>query len=186
MEDLRHLRLGDLVLDAPRPEDVSGLHAIYSDPRVWLHFPSLRHTELRDTEAMVAAWMGSWDADGLGPWIVRAAGGGGAILGNCGCALRGGGSFWNLGYRFSPDAQGRGLATRVAVRAVAAAQDLRPDVPVVAYLLEDNLASRRVAEKIGLELRHRGPDAGNPDPSAVRLVYADRPLDPEQLAAAMR
>jgi hypothetical protein len=28
----------------------------------------------------------------------------------------------------------------------------------------------------------RGPDAGNPDPTAVRLVYADRPVDDELLA----
>jgi hypothetical protein len=27
----------------------------------------------------------------------------------------------------------------------------------------------------------RGPDAGNPDPAAVRLVYADRPLPGELL-----
>lgn len=33
----------------------------------------------------------------------------------------------------------------------------------------------------GLELVWRGPDAGNPHPDAVRLVYADRPLDDELL-----
>jgi RimJ/RimL family protein N-acetyltransferase len=49
----------------------------------------------------------------------------------------------------------------------------------VAYLLENNRASAAVAEKLGLTLRHRGPDAGNPDPSAIRVVYADRPLPPE-------
>jgi hypothetical protein len=27
----------------------------------------------------------------------------------------------------------------------------------------------------------RGPDVGNPDPDAVRLVYADRPLSGELL-----
>ena len=37
------------------------------------------------------------------------------------------------------------------------------------------------AEKAGLTLVWRGPDAGNPDPDAVRLVYADRRVDGELL-----
>jgi hypothetical protein len=32
-----------------------------------------------------------------------------------------------------------------------------------------------------LSLVWRGPDAGNPDPDAVRLVYADRPIGQELL-----
>jgi hypothetical protein len=35
-------------------------------------------------------------------------------------------------------------------------------------------------------LVHRGPDAGKPDPSAVRLVFADRALTAAQLAAVLR
>jgi RimJ/RimL family protein N-acetyltransferase len=58
--------------------------------------------------------------------------------------------------------------------ALVAAHDLAPDRPVLAYLLEHNLASRRTAEKLGMGLVWRGPDAGNPDPDAVRLVFGDR------------
>jgi RimJ/RimL family protein N-acetyltransferase len=57
---------------------------------------------------------------------------------------------------------------------------------VIAYLVEHNRGSARVAEKLGLELVHRAPDVGNPDPAVMRLVYADRPLTSEQLAAALR
>jgi hypothetical protein len=53
---------------------------------------------------------------------------------------------------------------------------------VIAYLLEHNAESRGRAEKAGLSLVWRGPDAGNPDPDAVRLVYADRPLTDDVLA----
>jgi hypothetical protein len=49
-------------------------------------------------------------------------------------------------------------------------------------LLEHNRASKAVAEKAGLQLVWRGPDAGNPDPSATRMVYADRDLMPDVLA----
>lgn len=88
-------------------------------------------------------------------------------------------AFWNLGYRYAPEAQGRGFATELA-------RERRPELPVVAYLLENNPASAAVARKLGLTLRHRGPDAGNPDPSAQRLVFADRALSESELAATMR
>lgn len=60
---------------------------------------------------------------------------------------------------------------------------MRADLPVTAYLLEHNVGSRRAAERAGLTLVWRGPDAGNPDPAAVRLVYADRDLDPATVQA---
>jgi hypothetical protein len=53
---------------------------------------------------------------------------------------------------------------------------------VIAYLVEHNERSRGRAERSGLSLVWRGPDAGNPDPAAVRLIYADRPLDDALLA----
>ena len=72
-----------------------------------------------------------------------------------------------------------------ATEAARPAPEAVPAVPVVAYLLEHNHASRRVVDKLGLTLQHRGPDAGNPDPAAVRLVYADRELAADQLAGVM-
>lgn len=107
---------------------------------------------------------------------------GDAVLAHAGCSPRDG--WWNLGYRFAADTHGQGLATEAPRPALAAAVQVR-DVPVVAYLLEHNHASRRVADKLGLTLQHRGPDAGNPDPAAVRLVYADRQLTLEHRAATL-
>lgn len=182
--DRRHLTTARLRLDAPTPSDVDELHAIYTDPRVWEHFPSLRFTDADQTRAMLQAWGEAWESDGLGPWIVRNAAGG-AILGHGGCQLRRD-TFWNLGYRFAPEAQGSGFASEVAACALAAAQEARPDVPVIAYLLEHNPASRRVAEKTGLTLRHRAWDKGNPDPEAMRLVFADRELNATELDAALQ
>ena len=93
---------------------------------------------------------------------------------------------WNLGYRLSGDHHGRGYGTELARAARAAAAEVAPERPVIAYLVEHNRASAAVAEKAGLTLVHRAPDAGNPDPSVMRLVYADRALTPAQLATALR
>lgn len=128
--------------------------------------------------------MVAWDRDGLGTWVIRDRTSG-AIVGYGGCSIPRE-RFWNLGYRFAVAAQGQGLATELALEAVKIAREHRVDLPVVAYLLEHNVASARVAEKVGLSLVHRGPDVGNPDPNAVRLVYADRQLSAEELASVMQ
>jgi RimJ/RimL family protein N-acetyltransferase len=178
-----HVDTDRLTLTHPVTTDVAALHKICSDRRVWTHFPSLRHTDLAQTAAMVERWQRSWAADGLGTWVVRRPGDP-AVLGYGGCTVLGG-AVWNLGYRFAPEAQGKGLATEVAQEALTQARATRPELPVIAYLLEHNTASRRTAERVGLVLRHRAPDAGNPDPRAVRLVLADRPLDDAQLAVTL-
>ncbi|WP_199522443.1 hypothetical protein [Geodermatophilus marinus] len=76
---------------------------------------------------------------------------------------------------------GGGDLGHVRTAALHAARAVDPDRPVVACLLEHNARSRGRAERAGLTPVWRGPDAGNPDPGAVRLVYADRPLDAETL-----
>lgn len=171
-----------LDLSQPTRDDASGLHAILSDPRVWEHYPSLRNTELAQTVATLERWMGNWADDGIGTWIAREHGSD-TIVGYGGLTLLGGVA-WNLGYRFAPEVQGRGLATELGRRALERAAGLDGDRPVIAYLLENNSASGVVAQKLRLRLVDRGPDAGNPDPSAVRLVFANRSLTPVELAAA--
>ncbi len=132
--------------------------------------------------------MDHWVRDGLGYWTARlrddllgTALRAGDVVGTGGCALRVGTSWWNLYYRFTPAAWGTGLAAELVTAALDAAHAVDPDRPVIAYLLEHNAESRGRAERSGLTLVWRGPDAGNPDPDAVRLVYADRPIDPAVL-----
>jgi RimJ/RimL family protein N-acetyltransferase len=174
-------------IDLYRPslDDVGELHTILSDPAVWTHFPSLRHTSIEQTAAGVRRWVSGWDADGLGTWVARERGTAGPVIGYGGCSMLGS-QVWNLGYRFAVTAQSRGFATELSRRALERATETAPRIPVIAYLLEHNVASAAVARKLGFELVHRGPDAGNPDPSAVRLVFADRALTAAQLAAVLR
>lgn len=136
---------------------------------------------------MMQRWELSWTAVGLGVWTVRTRSDE-SIIGYGGCAILGTGAaaVWNLGYRLAADEHGKGYATELARAAIARARSTSPDVPVIAYLLESNTSSARVAEKVGFTLVHRAPDAGNPDPAAIRLVYADRALTPAQLQTALR
>ena len=189
-----------LRLSRPEPDDLDAMFAIYTDPRVWTHFPSLRPTEPKRIEAMLERWADGWRIHGLGSWIVRLHETG-EVIGNGGCTMvetegQSGADpdtgsddptrVWNLGYRLSADHHGHGYATEVSLAALVAAVQVAPDVPVTAYLVEHNRASAVVAEKAGLHLVHRAPDVGNPDPAVMRLVYADRALTPAQLQATLR
>ncbi|MBM7503671.1 GNAT family N-acetyltransferase [Agromyces aurantiacus] len=173
-------------LDLRRPSaaDLDDLHAVSSDPRLWLHYPAKRRVEPSETAEVIERWRREWEADGLSTWAVRVRGHD-RVIGYGGCGKLGGGVVWNLGYRLAADQHGHGYATELAAEAMRMARLVDPDAPIVAYLLEHNTASARVATKLGMALVHRGPDAGNPDPAAIRLVYADRPLAPDELAAAM-
>ncbi|NAZ82158.1 GNAT family N-acetyltransferase [Kineococcus sp. R8] len=187
--DLRHVTTPRLRLDAVTAADVDELHAVHADPRTWEHLPSGRHTRRSDTEQLVLRFVGDWSVHGLGYWAVRdladPAGAAAPVLGVGGCARRraddGRVLAWNVYYRLAPRAWGSGWAGELTTAARAAAGAVDPALPVVAYLLEHNHASRRTAERSGLQQVWRGPDAGNPDPAAVRLVYADRPLAPALL-----
>jgi RimJ/RimL family protein N-acetyltransferase len=175
-----HLAVRTDRLDLTRPErrDVEGLFELHADPRVWEHLPSGRHTERRRTRDAFDACRDGWEANGLDYWTVRRHDED-TVIGMGGCSQYTHG--WNLYYRFAPESWGNGYAQELVAAARAAANKVRPDLPVVAYLLERNDSSRRTAERAGLELVWRGPEAGSPDPDAIRLVYADRRLGPGAL-----
>jgi RimJ/RimL family protein N-acetyltransferase len=180
---VRHLLTARLRLDAVVPDDLDEHVALMSDADVWKHLPSGRHTSPEQTMAGIEHSVRHWATDGLGYWTARlredlpeAGLDAGAMAGTGGCAVRVGTSWWNLYYRLTPPAWGLGLAAELVTAAIDAAHAVAPERPVIAYLLEHNVESRGLAERAGLSLVWRGPDAGNPDPAAVRLVYADRPL----------
>lgn len=174
---------GRLNLSRPTPGDLEQLFTITSDPRVWTHYPSLRHTIPATTAESLERWIRDWHSDGLGPWVARLRGQA-QVIGYGGCSIVGE-TIVNLGYRFAADEHGQGYATELARAAVKQAKQVKPDLPIVACLLEHNVASARVAQKLGMRLIHRGADAGNPDTAAMRLVYADRALSREELAVVV-
>jgi RimJ/RimL family protein N-acetyltransferase len=187
VRDWRHVRTERLWLDEPADGDADALFAIHADPASWRHFPSGRVTDRRAGATMVGASRRRFERDGLAYWSVRDEEGG-PVVGRGGCMVPdealGGPGWWNLYYRFDQRVVGRGYAAEMGRSAIESANDVAPERPVLAYLLEHNVASRRTAERLGLTLIWRGPDDGNPDPGAVRLVYLDREPD-EVLVAAM-
>jgi RimJ/RimL family protein N-acetyltransferase len=176
-----------LLLGVPDVRHLHDLFSLYADPAVWADDPLSRHTELAQTAQMIDRWRAAWERDGLGIWVAlsREPATAGAFVGVGGCFVRSGVA-WNLGYRLRPGYWRRGLAQEVIAEAVRAAATIRAELSVTAYLLEGNDRSRRATERAGLRLVWRGPDAGNPDREAVRLLYADRELPASVLHELVR
>lgn len=173
-----------LVLTVPRRADRAELYELYADPQVWRDDPVSRHVTADQTEAMIGRWRVGWLRNGLGMWVARSAEPATErrLVGIGGCFIRQGVA-WNLGFRLSPPFWGHGYAQEIIRAAVGAARAVRADLPMTAYLLEGNVRSQRATERAGLRLVWRGPDAGNPDRQAVRLLYADQALEPAVVRA---
>jgi RimJ/RimL family protein N-acetyltransferase len=173
-----------LALTVPQRGDLGELFQLYADPQVWRNDPTSRHARQDQTETMVDRWRAGWERDGMGMWVARGAdpAGQGQLVGIGGCFVRYG-LAWNLGFRLAPAFWGQGYAQEIIRAAVGVAREVRADLPLTAYLLEGNTRSQRTTERAGLRLVWRGPDAGNPDPRAVRLLYADRQLPPALVKA---
>ena len=169
-----------LILRKPSRADLPELFALYADPRVWGPDPLTRHDAIEQTDRMVGNWCAAWRCDGLGMWTAHSADE--IFVGIGGCFVRYGVA-WNLGFRLLPEFWGQGYAQEISVAATTAARHLQPDRPMTAYVLESNGRSRRAVERTGLKLAWRGADAGNPDASAVRLLYSDRQLSEEAVSA---
>jgi RimJ/RimL family protein N-acetyltransferase len=69
--DFRHVEAARLELDAVVPADLDEHFALMSDPGVWAHLPSGRHTDPTQTAAGIEHSVGHWERNGLGYWTVR-------------------------------------------------------------------------------------------------------------------
>lgn len=160
-----------LELRAATAEDAEDLFPIMSDPDGWWFDPQARHTDVERTRAWVARAAARWD-EGMSYWTARERASG-RVVGIGGAQLHASGC-WNLSYRIATDTWGRGYATELARAARDAAAAVDPGLPLVAWVVEHNLPSRRVAERLGLV--NYGPRIDEND-GQTRLAYADRPLD---------
>ncbi|GAA4211863.1 GNAT family N-acetyltransferase [Actinocatenispora rupis] len=173
-----HLRTERLDLRAVSYDDLAPMYELHADPEGWHHFPAGRHTEIGTTRAFLELVVDGWRADGLSYWTVRPRDAE-TVIGLGGVRRLPDGT-WNLAYRFATSARGHGYAQEVARAGLAAAGEVDPAQPVVAWIDETNPASVRVAERIGLAYQGKRTNADG----TLMLVYADRPLPAEPSGTA--
>ncbi len=143
----RHVLTARLDLRAVDAGDLDGLHRLTSDPVHSDHIPGGLQETPETTRAWIEGFRGRWDANGLSYWTVRLRATG-QVIGIGGAERRPG--FWNLFYLVDTGFWGNGYATELARTAQRAAEAVDPDLPVVAWIHEDNAASQAVARHLGL------------------------------------
>jgi RimJ/RimL family protein N-acetyltransferase len=170
-----------LELRAMSMADLDEVYALMSDPRVWQHRPTGVHRNPDQTAGQLTREARGWELDGLAYWSARLRDGG-VFAGVGGCRLHATAA-WNLYYRIRPELQGNGYASELARAAIAAARAVDPTIPIVASVLEHNLASRAVATGAGLRLEWQGMETDGPSAGALRLLFCDREADAALLEA---
>lgn len=144
--------------------DLDNMAALLSDPVVMTYYPA---PKTREEAAKWIVWNEENYAEhGYGLWIVETLDG--TFLGDCGLTWQevNGRPELEVGYHIRTDVQGQGFATEAAEACKVFARDELRAQQLVAIIHPDNMASRRVAEKIGM--RHIEDDHGGT--IAVRTV----------------
>ncbi|HEY6730737.1 MAG TPA: GNAT family N-acetyltransferase [Solirubrobacterales bacterium] len=135
----------------PSPDDRALYHAHFTRPEVerWLRPSPLPPFDVGALDELVEGDCAHWHDHGFGPWIlVEHRSGKFAGRGGLAWTFIEGTAEIELPWSIEPQLHGSGYATEAATAAVAWAQELGFE-QVIALVLPSNLASRRVAEKVG-------------------------------------
>lgn len=131
-----------------RVEDVDVFARLYADPSVMRFLGDGSTLDRAATWRAVAAGIGHWALRGYGQWVVTLRGTGEAI-GRCGLYNPEGWPGLEVGWVIAPEQQGNGYATEAARAALRHAWQVVGAERVISLIQHGNVASQRVAEKLG-------------------------------------
>lgn len=142
-----------LLARKPTPEDRATYHVHFTQPEVerWLRPAPLPPFDAQVIDELIAGDCTHWADHGFGPWVL--------VDRETGEFAGRGGLAWTaveglaeveLPWSIEPHLHGHGLATEAATAATDWARDLGFD-QVIALTLPHNVASQRVAYKVGFE-----------------------------------
>ena len=132
-------------------DDASDLLKIFADPEAMRFYPSTK--DRRQTEEWIGWNLESYSRHGFGLWRAELKQTG-EFAGQCGLVAQDieGRQEVEIGYLFLRDLWGRGLATEAARTCRDYAMDELGLSRLISLIHPGNLASRRVAEKVGMDL----------------------------------
>ncbi len=150
----RVLETGRLFLRRMETNDVDNLMGIFSDPEAMRYYPATKSRE--EAEGWIRWVRDSYEENGFGLYaaILKESG---AFAGQCGLIPQEvkGEREVEIGYLFLRKFWGKGLATEAATACRDYGFDHLGLDRLVSLIDPANLASRRVAEKVGMKLEER-------------------------------
>ncbi|WP_394771563.1 GNAT family N-acetyltransferase [Lacisediminihabitans sp.] len=146
-------------------DDLDEMAGLLGDPGVMAYYP--RPKSVGEAQAWIDWNTSNYEKHGFGLWIIETRSG--QFVGDCGLTWQAvnGRPELEVGYHVRPESQGLGYATEAAAACRDFARDVLKAPHLVAIIHPDNVPSRRVAEKIGLQFEE--DDHGGS--IAVRSVY---------------
>jgi ribosomal-protein-alanine N-acetyltransferase len=133
-----------------REDDLDALAVIRADPEV-MRYIGAGTPQDRETTRVYIEKNRAWTARGLGMSAVEFKGREGFLLGWCGLAPLEETEEVEVGYGFAREHWSQGLATEAARAALAYGFDALALEKIAAVAYPENLASRRVMEKLGMK-----------------------------------
>ena len=126
--------------------DIPSMSAFYADEATARHVGGVSTPDA--VWRRVAAYLGHWHLRGYGLWALEEKATG-QFVGYCGHYAPEGWPEPEIAYGLMAHAQGRGLATEAATRALRHAYEVLGWQTAISAIDEGNMASRRVAERLG-------------------------------------
>lgn len=149
--------------------DADDLFRIYGDPCTHTFNPAGPWPSVDYTRQRLAGWITEHEQYGYGNWAIALRDTPERIIGFAGITLRelDGIPTYNLGYRFAPDAWGKGIASEFCQFALGYAFNTLGLHEITAVVRPAHLASQRVLEKSGMIKTATVNDVPGAEPSLV-------------------
>lgn len=132
------------------PEDADELYSIYSHPELFQYMSNEKPLLLPEIRGLINSLIVNWQKHHLGVWAVvykREQ----KIIGHCGFKFLENTGEIQMGYLLLQPYWGRGLATEAAEAALGFGFEVAQLKRIVAIAKPENIASRRVMEKVGMK-----------------------------------
>jgi RimJ/RimL family protein N-acetyltransferase len=158
------------------PADLDDLFRIYGDPETHKFNPRGPHPDIEYSRDALERTLKIYREHGFGDWTISEKSSPDRVIGFGGVFVSqfDGRQTNNLGYRFAPDAWGKGYATELALRALRYGFEDVGLSEIVGVVREHHLASRRVLEKAGLTFLKKVYDFDGLPPSLMFNITRDK------------
>jgi len=148
------------------PEDVSGMFALDSDPKVHEYLGKAPIETIEQASHAIAFIRGQYEVQGIGRWAVIEKSSGN-FIGWTGFKVNPGyingvHEVFDLGYRFVADAWGKGYATETSIACLNYAFEHLPFDPIYGMADVHNEASNHILKKMGMKYVNQFDFDGDP------------------------